>query len=104
MYSETSVQKVMELSTFRYDVGEDSYISRKGEYFVEDTLGSGTYGTVYQTTGKRVIKLIQGVKLEDFKQEALVQTKTYEAVPNSCPKIHDVGTLKGAWESPSTLL
>jgi serine/threonine protein kinase len=87
----------MELSKFRYDVGEDSYISRKGEYFVEDMLGSGTYGTVYQTTGKRVIKRIQGVKLEDFKQEALVQMKTYEAVPNSCPKIYDVGTLKEAW-------
>lgn len=84
----------MELSVFEYDQSNNTFISDKGEYRVLKRLGSGTYGTVYQTTGKRVIKAIRGVDESTFTQEALVQLKVQQAVPGSCPKIYDVGDLE----------
>ena len=82
------------LKTFEYDDDEDLFISESGqEYPILKGLGSGTYGTVYQTTKKRVIKSIRGVSRSNFTQEALVQMKVYEAVPNSCPRIYEIGKL-----------
>lgn len=84
----------MKLNTFRHDDYEDVFISEKGEYPIIRDLGSGTYGTVYQTTKQRVIKEIVGMTQQQFQQEALIQMKVYEAVPNSCPNIYDIGELE----------
>jgi serine/threonine protein kinase len=82
------------LNTFEYDMDERIFISDSGEeYPILKTLGSGTYGTVFQTTEKRVIKELAGVDISDFTQEALIQMKVFEAVPNSCPQIYEIGDL-----------
>lgn len=82
------------LNTFEYDDNEELFISDSGEeYPVLGTLGSGTYGTVYQSSEGRVIKSIRGVDVSAFTQEALIQMKVFEAVPNSCPEIFEIGDL-----------
>lgn len=90
----------LELSTFTQDDYDDTFISNKGEYRIIRDLGSGTFGTVYQTTKRRVIKEIVGMTRAQFQQEVMIQMKVYEAVPNSCPKIHDVGVLEDDYEHP----
>jgi serine/threonine protein kinase len=88
----------MNLSTFADVDYDDVFISDKGEYRILRDLGSGSFGRVYQTTNRRVIKEIVGMTQAQFEQEALVQMKVYEAVPNSCPKIYDVGVLEDDYE------
>lgn len=83
----------LELSTFTYDQIRREFISGKGGYPVKGVIGSGTYGTVYQTTKKRVIKEMTNVSLPVFRQEVLIQMKVNEAVPKACPKIYDAGTM-----------
>lgn len=61
---------------------------------IKDQLGAGSFGTVYQTSGKRILKILTKIDPLNWKhvqEEVAIQTKLYEKEPGICPKLYEFG-------------
>ena len=61
------------------------------KYVPKQLLGEGTYGSVYELEGGRILKLMKNVKENAVLQEVELQQKLYEKEPGVCPRVSDYG-------------
>ena len=67
-------------------------VSRSGErYPIVSILGSGTYGSVYQSSPGRVIKIISNVTPAQFRAEVDIQKAIHSKEPSVCPEVYAYG-------------
>lgn len=70
------------------------------KYIPSKLLGSGTYGSVFELDGGRILKAMEDtqIKLNSFISEVELQQRLYQKEPGTCPRISDYGRVPNKGE------
>jgi serine/threonine protein kinase len=83
------------MNEFRLRIAPTTYenLVTRSTYIPKQLLGEGTYGSVYELNGGRILKLIKNGNENSFLQEVELQQKLYQKEPGVCPRISDYGVV-----------